>query len=130
MPWQGTSNEYLQHMYSCRNKKNIYLIPILIWSYVYRPYFLLVFRLNKAYLIFSTLGTIFSTHHFEAVSYFSQTIGMTFHVMSPLETICMKCQNLFSRENKKNISICHLLKILSRVLCFNYLIKALECWAS
>ena len=32
------------------------------------------------------------------------------------ETICMKCQMLFSGKNKKNISKCHLLKILPRVL--------------
>ena len=37
------------------------------------------------------------------VSYFSQ---------KKLETICMKCQNLFCEENKKNISICRLLKTL------------------
>ena len=36
--------------------------------------------------------------------------------LSPLETICMKCQNLFSRTNKNNISKCRLLKILPRVL--------------
>ena len=35
--------------------------------------------------------------------------------LSPLETICMKCQILFSRKNKKNISKCCLLKILPRV---------------
>ena len=33
-----------------------------------------------------------------------------------METICMKCQILFSGKNKKNISICCLLKILPRVL--------------
>ena len=31
----------------------------------------------------------------------------------------MKCQILFSGENKKNISICHLLKSLHRVLSIN-----------
>ena len=31
----------------------------------------------------------------------------------------MKYQNLFSEKNKKNISICHLLKILPRVLSIN-----------
>ena len=31
----------------------------------------------------------------------------------------MKCQNLFSGENKKNISICCLLKILPRMLSVN-----------
>ena len=35
--------------------------------------------------------------------------------LSPLETICMKCQILFSWKNKKNISKCRLLKILPRV---------------
>ena len=37
-------------------------------------------------------------------SYFSQTTG--FHIsckLSPLETICIKCQILFSAKNKKNI---------------------------
>ena len=29
-----------------------------------------------------------------------------------METICMKCQKLFSGKNKKNISRCYLLKIL------------------
>ena len=33
-----------------------------------------------------------------------------------LETVCMKCQSLFSGKNRKNISNCHLLKILPRVL--------------
>ena len=33
----------------------------------------------------------------------------------------MKCQNLFSEKNKKNISKCHLLKILLRVLRVNFL---------
>ena len=28
----------------------------------------------------------------------------------------MKCQNLFSEKNKKNISVCRVLKILPRVL--------------
>ena len=33
----------------------------------------------------------------------------------------MKCQILFSGKNKKNISKCHLLKILPRVLSVNKL---------
>ena len=33
MPRQGASNEYPQHMFSWRNKKNIYLISPLICSY-------------------------------------------------------------------------------------------------
>ena len=35
---------------------------------------------------------------------------------SPMEAICMKCQILLSGKNKKNVSICRLLKDLSRVL--------------
>ena len=46
--------------------------------------------------------------------YFYQETGLDISCkLSPLETICMKCQNLFSGEN---ISICCLLKILPRVL--------------
>ena len=41
--------------------------------------------------------------------------------LSSLETICSKFQNLFSGKNKKNISICHLPKILPRVLSINNL---------
>ena len=40
---------------------------------------------------------------------------------SLLETICMKCQIVFSLKNKKNISKSHLLKILPRVLSINVL---------
>ena len=39
--------------------------------------------------------------------------------LSPLETICTKCQILFTEENKTSISKCHLLKILTRVLIIN-----------
>ena len=35
----------------------------------------------------------------------------------------MKCQNLFSRKNKKNILKCRLLKILPRVLSVRYSIS-------
>ena len=36
--------------------------------------------------------------------------------LSLMETVCMKCQILFSGKNKGNISKCHLLKFLPRVL--------------
>ena len=39
-------------------------------------------------------------------------VSLICHNNSPKETICMKCQSLFSGTNKKNISKCHLLKIL------------------
>ena len=62
---------------------------------------------------------VFNFYHDKLVifSYFSQKTGFDISCkLSPLETICMKCQNLFFGKNKKNISVCHLLKILPRVL--------------
>ena len=50
-------------------------------------------------------------------SYFSWKIGFGMSCkLSPLETICMKCQNLFSLKNKKSISKCCLLRFLSSML--------------
>ena len=47
-------------------------------------------------------------------SYFSQKTRLDISCkLSPMETICMKCQILFSEKNKKNISIC-LLKIFTQ----------------
>ena len=38
-------------------------------------------------------------------SSFSQKIGFDILCkLSPMETVCVKCQNLFSRQNKKNIT--------------------------
>ena len=48
---------------------------------------------------------------------FSQETGVDISCkLSLKETVCMKCQILFPGENKKNISKCHLLKILPKVL--------------
>ena len=62
-------------------------------------------------------GLIQQMAHWWYFSYFSQKTGFAISCkLSPLETICMKCQILFSREKKrKNISKCCLLKILPRV---------------
>ena len=39
-------------------------------------------------------------------SYFSQETGVDISCkLSPMETICMKCQILFSWKNKKNINL-------------------------
>ena len=69
-------------------------------------------KLNKGYdchrlcqkfeiLTISTQGKNFSREQFEI---FSKKIGFDSSCkLSPLETICMKCQNLFSGKNKKNI---------------------------
>ena len=53
-------------------------------------------------------------------SYFSWKIGCdTSCKLSPQETICMKCQILFSRKDKKNISKCRLLKFLPSIQSVN-----------
>ena len=59
-------------------------------------------------LALNTLGKNFNRRHFKIFFLFFQKIG--FHTsckFSPLETICMKCQSLFSGENNKknNISL-------------------------
>ena len=55
-------------------------------------------------LCFSTLGKIFSRWYFSYFSYFSQKTGFDILCkLSPIKTICMKCQILFSGENKKTI---------------------------
>ena len=47
----------------------------------------------------------------------SQKTGFyKFCKLSPLETICIKCQILFSGKHMKNVSKCRLVKILPRVL--------------
>ena len=58
----------------------------------------------KEYLTLSTLGKIFSRQHLKYFSYFSQKTGYDISCkLSSKETICMKCQILFSGENKKNV---------------------------
>ena len=55
------------------------------------------------------------------VSYFSLKVGFDISFkLSAVETACMKCQNLFSGKNKKNVySKYRLLIILPRVLSIN-----------
>ena len=58
----------------------------------------------------------------ELVNFFLYSKKTSFVIsckLSPVGTICMKCQVPFSRKNKKNILKCHLLKFLSRVLKIN-----------
>ena len=40
-------------------------------------------------------------------------------MMSPQETVCIKCQSLFAGKNKKNISKCHLLELLPSIVSAN-----------
>ena len=67
-------------------------------------------------LTLSILSKIFGRRHFEIyflyflylkyISYFSQKTGFDISCkLSPKETICMKCQILFSGKNKKNINL-------------------------
>ena len=58
--YQGASNEYKQHMFSCKNKKNIYLITLLTLRYgFYEPAYLSshLLLIKKNYWIKSYLKT-------------------------------------------------------------------------
>ena len=58
-------------------------------------------------LTLSTLGKIFSRRHFDIVFLFFTGNGFDISCkLSPLETICMKCQILFTGKNKKIEIIC------------------------
>ena len=95
---------------------NIYLIIILN---VGTPQFLSLYQ---------SLGK-FSRWQIEIFLIFPRKQALTFSCkLSPVETICMKCQNLFSGENKKNISWCRLLKFLSRSAKHYH--TCLKFWAS
>ena len=63
---------------------------------------LLYYVIYYIYLPLNMLSEKFSRRHFGIVVFFSHKIGfdMSFR-LSPKETICMKCQSLFSRKNKK-----------------------------
>ena len=63
-------------------------------------------------LIFSMQNKISSRRHIEIVFLFSQKTGFDVSCkLSPVETICMKCQILFYLKNKKKkiLQVCHLL---------------------
>ena len=64
----------------------------------------LKFTVNKLFML-SMLGKNFSRQHFEIYFclIFSQQIGLDISCKLSGETICMKCQSLLSRKNKKNI---------------------------
>ena len=58
-------------------------------------------------LMLSVLGILFSRQHIEIFFFFFFSLQKTgFDIsckLSPKETVCMKCQSLFSGENMKNI---------------------------
>ena len=54
----------------------------------------------------STLGKISADNILNCFSYFSLKTGFDIScILSPLETICMKCQILFSGKNVINLSV-------------------------
>ena len=62
---------------------------------------------------YHVMGRFSRQQTFDIFLIFSSEIGSdTSCKLSPKETICMKCQILFSRKNKKKISKCCLLKFL------------------
>ena len=64
--------------------------------------------------IYQSLGKFSSRHSDDILTFFSQKIGFYFsYKLSPKQTTCMKCQNLFLVKNK-NISKC-----LPRILSVN-----------
>ena len=86
-------------------------------------------RKNIFCLTFTNHWANFAITNWWYFSYFFQKTGFDILCkLSPLETICMKCQNLFSGKMKKNISICHLLKILPRVLSVNEIFWNKQKW--
>ena len=97
MACRDASNEYPQCMFPWRNKKNIYLLYLDLWH----------------------TGKIFSRWQIYGIfSYFSQKTWFDISCkLSPMETISMKCQILFSGQKiRKNISKCCLLKLLHSML--------------
>ena len=71
-------------------------------------------------LTLCVLGKKICSCHFEIFYFFFQKISFDISCkLSPNETICVKCQSLFSGQDMKNISKCHLLKFLSSMLNFN-----------
>ena len=75
------------------------------------------------HVIFSMLNTLVKSttdnilKHF---SYFSQKTGFDSSCkLSPMETICMKCQILFSGKNKKTIANLSSTELVKRVIKVN-----------
>ena len=70
----------------------------------------LIFNLKTAPFTLSTLGKTLSRRYLEMFfSYCPENRIRQFMHLFPVETICMKCQILFSGKNKKISLICRLL---------------------
>ena len=99
----------------------MYIIQDALWDAVYvKKCRFLANRSFGNYLTLTTLWANSADDKLMIFSYFRRKQGLAFHAnclqLSPLETICMKCQNLLYGKNKKNILVCCLLKFLFRVL--------------
>ena len=79
---------------------------------------------NQALIVapvtFAPAGAMTPSAEFLFFLIFPRKQVLKFH---PMETICMKCQSLFSGKNKKNILKCHLVNFLPKVLS----IKSTNC---
>ena len=76
-PRQSLSNEYPQHMFSWRNKKNIYLIPTLIYTYDFKNAFNSIFSSSEYWpfqILISNLknASVLGADCFEKKSLFTQ----------------------------------------------------------
>ena len=80
------------------------------------------------------LGKNYSRKHFEIFFLFYTKVGFDIlWKLSPKETICMKCQSIFSEENKKNIIDLPYAEFAKRVVKVSklrntLLIKQFSCW--
>ena len=83
-PHWGTSNEYPQHMFSWRNKKNILWIPPLIYSYVIYMFWLLEETIN--FLDYLCLG-----HKWKKVIFWGIKILLWSHKIYNLDGMTKIC---------------------------------------
>ena len=83
-PRWGASNEFPQHMFSCRNKKNVYLIPPLVWSYDMR-----IWR-----------------YHFSCYCSCLNKLPHTIYWKSPISILGMSGNVIPIRLEKNSLSIC------------------------
>ena len=86
---------------------------LFVWIPTYQvlPFYLVSYKLPRTLLnLHHSLGQ-FSRWQIGDIFLIFQKTGFCISCkLSPWETICMKCQILFSGKNKKNILICHLPK--------------------
>ena len=153
----GASDVYPQHMFSCRNKKNIYLILCLDLCSIHFPYlictiftrtiminilFYLFYNLNKSILLplvwlktaewvenrwkliwHCISGCLIEVPTFCLSVYFESCNSLKYcrprSDAAELETICMKCQILFSEKSKKSIINLSAAEFAQRVIKVN-----------